>query len=150
MVKIGADYASSGQFTIDFADIGILSVDGTVRPLYDASPTSPAYPADGTISGANVSVTNSGGDSSSTHYFLADRLGTTQMELSSAGWPVWSGQFTPFGQEIVNGATLMPGAADGTSMRFKFTGKERDTESGLDYFGSTYYGSSMGRFMSPD
>jgi RHS repeat-associated protein len=33
---------------------------------------------------------------------------------------------------------------------FKFTGKERDTESGLDYFGARYYGSSMGRFMSPD
>ena len=32
----------------------------------------------------------------------------------------------------------------------KFTGKERDSESGLDYFGARYYGSSMGRFMSPD
>ena len=31
-----------------------------------------------------------------------------------------------------------------------FTGKERDTESGNDYFGARYYGSSMGRFMSPD
>jgi RHS repeat-associated protein len=31
-----------------------------------------------------------------------------------------------------------------------FTGKERDAESGLDYFGARYYGSSMGRFMSPD
>jgi RHS repeat-associated protein len=33
---------------------------------------------------------------------------------------------------------------------YKFTGKERDTESGNDYFGARYYGSSMGRFMSPD
>lgn len=31
-----------------------------------------------------------------------------------------------------------------------FTGKERDTESGLDYFEARYYASSMGRFMSPD
>lgn len=30
------------------------------------------------------------------------------------------------------------------------TGKERDQESGNDYFGARYYGSSMGRFMSPD
>src|SRR5271156_243645 len=30
------------------------------------------------------------------------------------------------------------------------TGKERDTESGLDYFGARYYSSSMGRFLSPD
>jgi RHS repeat-associated protein len=34
--------------------------------------------------------------------------------------------------------------------RYKFTGKERDTESGLDYFGARYYASSMGRWMSPD
>ena len=32
----------------------------------------------------------------------------------------------------------------------RFTGKERDAESGNDYFGARYYASSMGRFMSPD
>ena len=32
----------------------------------------------------------------------------------------------------------------------RYTGKERDTESGLDYFGARYYSSNMGRFMSPD
>ncbi len=31
-----------------------------------------------------------------------------------------------------------------------FTGKERDAESGNDYFGARYYASTMGRFMSPD
>jgi RHS repeat-associated protein len=31
-----------------------------------------------------------------------------------------------------------------------FTGKERDSESGLDNFGARYDSSSMGRFMSPD
>jgi RHS repeat-associated protein len=34
--------------------------------------------------------------------------------------------------------------------RYRSTGKERDTESGNDYFGARYYASSMGRFMSPD
>ena len=33
---------------------------------------------------------------------------------------------------------------------YKFTAKERDTESGLDNFGARYNSSSMGRFMSPD
>lgn len=32
----------------------------------------------------------------------------------------------------------------------KFTGKERDAETGLDYFGARYYGSNRGRFTSPD
>jgi RHS repeat-associated protein len=31
-----------------------------------------------------------------------------------------------------------------------FTGKERDSESGLDNFGARYDSSSFGRFMSPD
>jgi len=33
---------------------------------------------------------------------------------------------------------------------YRYTDKERDTESGLDYFGARYYGSNMGRMMSPD
>jgi RHS repeat-associated protein len=32
----------------------------------------------------------------------------------------------------------------------RYTGKERDSESGNDYFGARYYASSMGRWMSPD
>lgn len=47
--------------------------------------------------------------------------------------------------------TLSPVCAD--LVRFSWsrrTGKGRDTESGWDYFGARYYGSSMGRFMSPD
>jgi len=31
-----------------------------------------------------------------------------------------------------------------------FTGKERDSETGNDYFGARYYSSTMGRWMSPD
>src|SRR5689334_15912771 len=30
------------------------------------------------------------------------------------------------------------------------TAKERDQETGLDYFGARYYGSALGRFTSPD
>ena len=40
-----------------------------------------------------------------------------------------------------------------TTVRFsqsRSTGKERDAESGNDYFGARYYASNMGRFLSPD
>jgi RHS repeat-associated protein len=37
-----------------------------------------------------------------------------------------------------------------TTAPYKFTGKERDSESGLDNFGARYNSSAMGRFMSPD
>ena len=33
---------------------------------------------------------------------------------------------------------------------YKFTGKERDSESGLDNFGARYFTSNIGRFMTPD
>ena len=36
------------------------------------------------------------------------------------------------------------------ALAYKFTGKERDAESGLDNFGPRYYASTMGRFSSPD
>ena len=75
------------------------------------------------------------------HFFVNDALGTSQMELSAAGYPVWQGQFAPFGAEL---------DTQTTNNNYKFTGKERDTESGLDYFGARYYASSMGRWMSPD
>ena len=48
---------------------------------------------------------------------------------------------------------MMISAVCTTTTRFppsRSTGKERDTESGNDYFGARYYSSAMGRFMSPD
>ncbi len=32
----------------------------------------------------------------------------------------------------------------------QFTGKERDAETGLDYFGARYMSAAQGRFTSPD
>jgi RHS repeat-associated protein len=37
-----------------------------------------------------------------------------------------------------------------TSLDAEFTGKERDAETGLDYFGARYFSSAQGRFTSPD
>ena len=36
------------------------------------------------------------------------------------------------------------------SNHYKFTGKERDGETGLDYFGARYYSNGLGRFLTPD
>jgi RHS repeat-associated protein len=63
------------------------------------------------------------------------------LEFAGGGWPVSSDTFYPYGQE--QNPTADPN-------HYKFTGKERDSESGLDYFGARYYASSMGRWMSPD
>jgi RHS repeat-associated protein len=56
------------------------------------------------------------------------------------------------GQELCNSTTALGLRAvwSETRVRSRCTGKERDSESGLDMFGARYYGSSMGRFTSAD
>jgi len=58
----------------------------------------------------------------------------------------------PFGEELSSGTggrTPTQGYS-GDTVRQKFTSKERDIETGLDYFGARYYSSIQGRFTSVD
>jgi RHS repeat-associated protein len=60
--------------------------------------------------------------------------------------------YMPFGEEITSGTSVrsvQQGYVD-DGVRQKFTGKERDSETGLDYFIARYYSSSQGRFTSSD
>ncbi len=56
------------------------------------------------------------------------------------------------GHEVLNSTTALGlrGWAALNRVRSRDTGKERDAESGLDYFGARYYASTMGRWLSPD
>jgi RHS repeat-associated protein len=59
----------------------------------------------------------------------------------------------PFGEEIgagIGGRTQAQGYSQADGVRQQFTGKERDAETGLDFFESRYYGSNQGRFTSVD
>ena len=80
------------------------------------------------------------------HYYFSDHLGSTTLITDQNGDmspnPPESDHY-PYGGEIVI-------VADSTNNHYKFTGKERDNETGLDNFGARYNASSMGRFMSPD
>jgi RHS repeat-associated protein len=61
--------------------------------------------------------------------------------------------YLPFGEEIpstVGNRSSLLGYSAADSTRQKFTQKERDGESGLDYFGARYYSSPQGRFTSVD
>jgi len=85
-------------------------------------------------------------DSAGTHFALTDWLGSKRMELSvTAASTVSVGEqctSLPFGDGL---------NCTGTDVnQLHFTGKERDAESGNDYFGARYYASSMGRFLSAD
>jgi RHS repeat-associated protein len=72
-------------------------------------------------------------------------------ENSRQGFETYSGTLHQgFGFVISHTSLGITGPLYDGDVRSRCTGKERDTESGLDYFPARMYGSSMGRFMSPD
>ena len=82
------------------------------------------------------------------HYAFSDILGTKRVQASGTGVVEETCQSLPFGDGLNCAQTAVATADDATEHHF--TKKERDTESGLDYFEARYYGSLLGRFMSPD
>ena len=89
-------------------------------------------------------------DATGLHFHLTDPLGTRRMQTNAAGQPETDIQSLPFGDQLYSFTDVnAPSTAD-DSTPLHFTGKERDSESGNDYFGARYYASSMGRFLSPD
>ena len=86
-----------------------------------------------------------------TCYLSADHLGSVRLVTNQAGNVVSRHDYLPFGEEMAGnapGRNSQFGASDNVSQRF--TGQERDSESGLDYFGARYFGSALGRWTSPD
>ena len=76
------------------------------------------------------------------HFHFTDWLGSRRVQGNVTGTVEETCQSLPFGD------SLNCSGSDSTELHF--TGKLRDAESGLDYFGARYYASSLGRFMSPD
>jgi RHS repeat-associated protein len=87
-----------------------------------------------------------------TSYLTSDHLGSTRVVTDGNGAVKSRRDYLPYGEEIPGsvgrGSVTNYGVSDG--VRQKFTQKERDSESGLDYFLARYYSSAQGRFTSPD
>ncbi len=95
---------------------------------------------------------------SKAHYYYSDHLGSSSVVTDEVGTmspctnsptgytTIPTGEeesyFYPYGGEMK--------LCDRKPQNYKFTGKERDTESGLDNFGARYDSSALGRFMTPD
>jgi len=87
----------------------------------------------GQSGGANPAV--------SLYFYHLDHLGTPRVITDVNENVVSKHKYLPFGEE------MSPPLSSNTH---KFTGHERDKETGLDYMLARYYGNSLGRFMSPD
>jgi RHS repeat-associated protein len=135
---------AAGAWDENFDNVLLLTADGTVRPLYthETSITLNAGGSSG-VSGLSYSVGKSLNtiEMFTTTYYHGDQIGSSRLMTDGYGAPAWQGTFLTYGEEYNQQIT---------TNHYKFTGKERDSETGLDYFGARYYGNALGRFGSAD
>ena len=75
-------------------------------------------------------------------YYFSDHLKTASVITDASGNIKSESDFYPWGGELQFVAN--------DSNHYKFTGKERDSETQLDYFGARYYSNGLGRWVSAD
>jgi len=99
----------------------------------------------------------SGGGSTSAdiQWLVTDQLGTPRMVFDKTGSlaNMKRHDYLPFGEELFaapNQRTTTQGYSVTDGLRQQFTSKERDNETGLDFFGARYYASMQGRFTGVD
>lgn len=89
-----------------------------------------------------------------TQYVVGDNLGSTRLAMMGST-ATERHDYQPFGYEFfpTTGNWRLGSGITGynvNTIRQKFTGQERDSETGLDYFGARYFSGAQGRFTSPD
>jgi RHS repeat-associated protein len=89
------------------------------------------------------------------NWLVTDQLGTPRLVFDKTGSLAATKRhdYLPFGEEIfagTGGRTTARGYSASDNVRQKFTSKERDIETGLDYFLARYYSNTQGRFTSVD
>jgi RHS repeat-associated protein len=75
-------------------------------------------------------------------YYFSDHLKTASVITNASGTITAESDYYPWGGELQ--------FVNNDSNDYKFTGKKRDTETGLDYFGARYYSNGLGRWISAD
>jgi len=75
-------------------------------------------------------------------YYFSDHLKTASVITDASGNIKSESDFYPWGGELQ--------FVNNDSNHYKFTGKERDSETQLDYFGARYYSNGLGRWVSAD
>jgi RHS repeat-associated protein len=81
------------------------------------------------------------------HYQFGNHLGSATLELDSAGQTVSYEEYYPYG-----GTSYQAGRSltEVSLKRYRYTGMERDEESGFGYHTARYYAPWLGRWISPD
>ena len=78
------------------------------------------------------------------YFYHGDHLGSANWITDADSNPIQYIHYAPYGEQIANQTPY------GYDERFKFTGKERDWETGYDYFGARFYDHRKGIWNSVD
>jgi RHS repeat-associated protein len=132
---------------------GTLLRTSTLAPTYPLYAGASLYTNGSTVTNAVLST--GAGSSAQLRWLVTDHLGTPRMMLDQTGSlaNVKRHDYLPFGEELfapTGGRSAAQGYASGDGVRQQFTLKERDIETGLDYFGARYFAATQGRFTSVD
>ena len=84
------------------------------------------------------------GQEKEVYFYHGDHLGSANWITDIKGTPIQYIHYAPYG-ELINNQH-----AAGYDERYKFTGKERDVETGYDYFGARFYWATIGHWLSVD
>ena len=84
-------------------------------------------------------------------WLVKDHLGTPRLNVARSGAIGKRHDYLPFGEENLAGSVRSAANGYGAdSVRQRFTGYERDSETGLDFAQARYYANAQGRFTSVD
>ena len=86
----------------------------------------------------------SNGPEKDVYFYHGDHLGSASWITDYTGAPIQYIHYAPYGELIANQQMI------GYDERYKFTGKERDAETGYDYFGARYLWGDAGTWLSVD
>jgi RHS repeat-associated protein len=78
---------------------------------------------------------------------LDNHLGSATLELDVTGKVISYEEYHPYGSTAFHTAD---GAAQVSAKRYRYTGKEKDDETGLYYHGARYYAPWLGRWTAAD
>ncbi len=79
-------------------------------------------------------------------YQFGNHLGSASLELDEEAQIISYEEYAPYGSSTYQAVR----SQTETAKRYRYTGKERDTESGLYYHGARYYAAWLGRWASCD
>ena len=79
-------------------------------------------------------------------YQFGNHLGSASLELDEASRVISYEEHAPYGSSTYQAVR----SQTETAKRYRYTGKERDEESGLYYFGRRYLAVHLGNWLSPD